>query len=584
MKTRPLAFRSFLLGGLGLLGLVPLGSAQWVTQTLQLQSGWNAVYLRVQPYPAACDQVFANLPVAKVTRYNARIISTQFGTDPTQIWMRPDEWLTWVPGDGVSEYTRTLENLVGGGAYLIQATDSCVLHLKGHPVVPRFEWVPGQANLVGFQVSPYPELQPTFADFFRYEPAIDGDQNLIEKYIAEIGTNLDAINLTGQTTRRKIDPNLAYWVHAQKLSDYVGPLRVATTDPNGLVYGEDLNELTLQVRNVCDTGAPPITVTMRHVNSETPPTEAPPLAGAVPLLYADRTATNWVWRAWPTDQSQHWTLTNGQVLSMRLAVNRAAMSPPAQTNALWQSLLQVSGSSGTFIQVALSAAYNSGTDQLAAFPCGLWVGEAYINEVSCVQFDTNTQAEAASPEPLPTGGTFPLRLILHAGSDGNCRLLSRAILAAMQDANSNTINRIYTDAAQVPAGATVVARVGSAAFGRIAPVGLSGPGFLNALQGAYTIDYDDPLNPYKHIYHPDHNNLDADGNKLPEGEESFTISNRVQFTWNTVPDPTLGATLWRPDETVSGTYEHEIANLRHIPITLRGSFTLKRVSRVGRAE
>jgi hypothetical protein len=358
-------------------------------------------------------------------------------------------------------------------------------------------------------------------------------------------------------------------------------LRVSTADPDGLVYGEDLNELILDVRDVCDTSAPPIAVTLRHVNSETPPPDASPLAGAVPLLYYDRSASNSVWRAWPTGQSQNWTLAPGEVLTVRLAVNRAAMSPPTQTNALWQSFIQVSGSSGSFIQVPVSAAYAYGDDLLAPFPYGLWVGEAYLNEASCIRFDTNTQAEAAST-PLPTGGSFPLRLILHAGLDGNCRLLSSAVIVALWDANSNIVNRLYTDAEQAPAGAIVVAQVSSAAFGRMAPIGLSGPGFLNALTGAYTVGYDDPLNPFKHIYHPDHNNLVSDNQTLlPEGEESFTISNRVTLSWNTLPDPVLGATLWRPDETVTGVYEHEIGNLRHAPVTVRGSFTMKRVSRVG---
>jgi len=270
-------------------------------------------------------------------------------------------------------------------------------------------------------------------------------------------------------------------------------------------------------------------------------------------------------------------------MTMRLAINRATMPPPAAADYRWQSLLQVSGSSGTFIQVPLSAAYSSGNEQLAPFPYGLWVGEANIREVSCVRFDTNTQAETASA-PLPAGGTFPLRLILHAGSDGNYRLLSRAVITTALDGNRNLVNRIYTDDTQMPAGATVVTRIGSAAFGRIPPVGLSGPGFLNVLQGDYTVDYDDPLNPFKHVYQPDHNNLDADGNGLSEGVESFTISNHVTLTWTSVPDPVFGATLWNPAETTTGIYQQEIGNLRHVPIIVRGTFSLKRVSRVGRTE
>src|SRR5437762_5568389 len=37
--------------------------AQWVTQTITLNPGWNAVYLEVQPANSDCDAVFAGMPV-----------------------------------------------------------------------------------------------------------------------------------------------------------------------------------------------------------------------------------------------------------------------------------------------------------------------------------------------------------------------------------------------------------------------------------------------------------------------------------------------------------------------------------------
>ncbi|HSA11853.1 MAG TPA: hypothetical protein P5205_15945 [Candidatus Paceibacterota bacterium] len=385
-----------LLLGLALLGLVPVGSAQWVTQTLQLQNGWNAVHLRVQPFPASCDQLFSNTPVTQVFRYNARMMATQFGTDPTQPWKRPDEWLVWVPSGDELAYVRTLVNVVGGTAYLIKSTNAWTLTLKGRPAIPRFNWVPGQPNLVGFQLTPIVDSRPTFANFFRYEPAVDGAPSFDKTNIVQIGLNLETTNLTPQTAFRKIDPDVAYWIRAQAPSDFIGPVRISTTDPEGLAYGTRMNELELRLLNACDSNPAPVVVTLRHVISEAPPADAPPLAGTVPLLYADRTATNWIWRPWPIDQSQNWSLTNGQLLSLRLAINRSAMSPPAETNALWQSLLRLSADGGAYAHIPLSAACDSGTDQLAAFPYGLWVGQANINEVSCARFSTNSSGEEAT--------------------------------------------------------------------------------------------------------------------------------------------------------------------------------------------
>ena len=43
-----------------------VATAQWATQSIVLEPGWNAVYLEVQPEPRECDAVFAELPVESV--------------------------------------------------------------------------------------------------------------------------------------------------------------------------------------------------------------------------------------------------------------------------------------------------------------------------------------------------------------------------------------------------------------------------------------------------------------------------------------------------------------------------------------
>jgi len=43
-------------------------SAQWVDQTIALRSGWNVVFLEVQPEPRASTNVFAGLPSERAVR------------------------------------------------------------------------------------------------------------------------------------------------------------------------------------------------------------------------------------------------------------------------------------------------------------------------------------------------------------------------------------------------------------------------------------------------------------------------------------------------------------------------------------
>ena len=66
------------------LSLVPrLCQAQWRTQTIQLNPGWNAIHLEVQPQPDGCDAIFANLPVESIWKWNRRFSTIQFVTDPS---------------------------------------------------------------------------------------------------------------------------------------------------------------------------------------------------------------------------------------------------------------------------------------------------------------------------------------------------------------------------------------------------------------------------------------------------------------------------------------------------------------------
>lgn len=41
-------------------------SAQWVQQSFQLESGWNTIFVEVDPYPQMADELFAGHPIETV--------------------------------------------------------------------------------------------------------------------------------------------------------------------------------------------------------------------------------------------------------------------------------------------------------------------------------------------------------------------------------------------------------------------------------------------------------------------------------------------------------------------------------------
>lgn len=53
-------------------------SAQWLTQHIPLVPGWNAACLEVQPEPRECDEVFRDLPVQGVWKWDRRFATHDF--------------------------------------------------------------------------------------------------------------------------------------------------------------------------------------------------------------------------------------------------------------------------------------------------------------------------------------------------------------------------------------------------------------------------------------------------------------------------------------------------------------------------
>src|SRR5690606_14529387 len=111
---------------------------------------------------------------------------------------------------------------------------------------------------------------------------------------------------------------------------------------------------------------------------------------------------------------------------------------------------------------------------------GLWIGEAIVSRVS--RPEAYGGGLAAAPEA-------PVALILSIPDDGGPpRLLDHAALPTTRD------------------GRDLVHRFTATLFPR--PVTLSGTiessGTSGVLTGSVTLGAEDPLNPYRHRYHPEH--------------------------------------------------------------------------------
>ena len=131
-------------------------AAQWVDQQIGLSSGWNSIFLEVDPYPNDSDTLFLGLPIESVwMRADAPTVAgTTTCTNPDDPSCVPDDdtgWRVWVPPAAPSRSTQSLAVMLGGRSYLIRATSAFVWEITGRPTARSTAWQVG-SNHVGFYV------------------------------------------------------------------------------------------------------------------------------------------------------------------------------------------------------------------------------------------------------------------------------------------------------------------------------------------------------------------------------------------------------------------------------------------------
>jgi len=556
---------------------VVLGSpahAGWVTQDITLRPGWNAVHFEVQPADNTCDAVFAGTPVRSVWAWNKRFSSVQYVRNPSELLPEQPEWLTYFPPESRQGFLTDLYAVHGGQAYLIEVGGSETIHLTvvGRPTFRKKKWMAHSFNLVGFSVDP--DAPPTAAQFFAPDDALSGQP-------------IYRLNESGQwklvrsPSTEVLRSGEAYWVYCKGESVYSGPLSIDLGAPGMLAFGHTLNELVLGLKN---ESASERTVTLEllpadpgYVKSKDAP--AAPLAGDVALSY--RRLLSWA----PLSEPMTIPIEPNSELGVRLAVRRADMTPVDAPEAQYGSVLQVRDGAGALYRIGVTAERDNSR-------AGLWVGTAVVNMVS----------ETGNPDdlttPTATGSDFRFRLIVHMDADGNANLLQQCVLMQVaddaeegendgQDADGQPSRFVLlTDDSLIPEyegvslrdGETVGRRISSPAFSFAEPVPMEGTFETRlVLAEPIVLDYDDPLNPFVHRYHPDHDNMDDRYEiLLDEGKESFTVTRMI--TLDFLEDDPEGFEL--PDwgyDLIGGDYYETVSGVHQKDIHVKGHFRLNRV-------
>lgn len=554
---------------------VTCAQAQWVSQDIVLNPGWNAVYFSFQPAPADCESFFANVPVSSVAWWSRRIGDAEFQSDPNSPYPRSAHWRKWMPDGGALS---TFTGLLAGEAYLINLATNVAMpvHVRGTAVVVPIKWMVGEYNLVGFPVA---SDAVTFGTLFSFTDRImlSGIQQIQPE---------GAPSTVLRPASAPITPGKAYWVQCGSLAtDFAGPIRLElNTASKRMDFGNTWHPQTLRIIN--NTPAPR-SITIRHVASETPPSalDVPALAGKTPLLMEVTDASlNSVGSIYVPFPDTLVTNVPAQAeLSIRLMPEVSALVD-APAGATWQSILRVSdeGNPGTAV-VSQQVGVTCDTPDAAALdPEGLWVGRVSVTGVSRAptQADIINVWDATVPVAVTRPYTF--RVLLYYGTistNRQWRLMQRAYLTT----ETNGTDLVFTDTIYAQDYVNdhpecQITRISTANLPLIDPLAMTFDG--TNLSVRVELPYDDPTNPFVHPFHPQHDNKEFRNNeasKLSDGIESYTVARTMTFSFLETDPVISGNPSWNISES-GGVFTEQVSGLNKT-IYVQGAFRLERVSR-----
>ncbi len=520
--------------------LLPLhAAAENITQTIPLRAGWNAVFLEVDPASTSCDDVFGGIPnLLSAWTWNSRTAVAEYVQDPDTLIPEQTQWLVYFPGDDLST---NLHAVYGERAYLIHVggtrTDIEWM-VTGEPRLPQLDWKDDSFNLVGFHLEAGAE--PLFDAFFSASLA-HRDQ---EVYILDDSGHWELV-ADPATTRMRAGE--AFWVYCGGASEFTGPLTVQLDRRAGLHYGTLLEEQSLLLRN---SAAADIATTIE-------------LDGGAPLAhrYTDPETGAGSWLEFPLVRS----LPAGERSTVRIGTRRLGLTP----GQLYTANLTVSDGAGMRIVVPASVEGVS----LA----GLWVGEACLRKVNEPRVAPDQTFPLVSDErSYAAAAEFSFRLILHVDGAGQVRLLKQAI-QVWDEAQGRHV--VFSDDAKLALypEATEGRRISSAAFGALrateprfeAPMAGQLGGTLTC---AVETAPEDPTNPFRHGYHPDHG----------DPARAYRVTRAIELVFAEQDEE--GASLGWGGTDMGGTYRETLTGLHRDPLRVEGVFLLQKVSEIDALE
>lgn len=554
-----------------------------ITQTFVLQPGWNSVFLEVRPEPNDSETVFGGLPLASAWTWNAAGPKVEFIDDPTEQLAPSPQWLGYFPRPRPESILTNLFAVQANRAYLLKVDGNqpVIWTVTGTPEVQDYRWAPDSFNLVGFPVDP--QQQPTFGQFLAPSPAHVGQPiyRLVGGQWQEIGSPFGTAIHSGE----------AYWVYCKGPSSYSGPIAIDLELGKQVDFAAGGERSRVRIRNLSTA---PASISMHQMSSSAP------IPLAVRQFDPDEVEVSWP----PLPQTYSLPVPQEGELLIDLAPRRANFGATEVGTVVeikdgfgYRRLLAVSAR-GVFAPTPLAQRRaQEGRNQplqMAASTvsplAGLWVGTVAIHSVS--------QAQTGSLTPTPVGSPFKFRVMIHVDGGGTARLLKEVIqmwkegtrIPDPENPGLFLVDEpgrfvILTDDGLIENFTGAVLRDGEPVGYRVSATAydfepqslvMSGSfGTTGTLSSSITLDAEAPTNPFRHKFHPDHNNR----NELYTLflEEAYPVSRAISFVFSGT-DPSDGGGASFGSNQMGGTYHETISGLHRNDIAVEGIFVLDRIS------
>jgi hypothetical protein len=211
------------------------------SHSIQLQQGWNAVYVEIEPRKGSPTELFQGTPVEIVAAYNRPVTPMQFIESPSEVLPDRKGWNVWYAPHRDDRVLTNLSAIQAHNAYLVFAKTAFTWTFQGTPYFGSARWHPNAYNLVGFPI--HAAQAPTVAAFFgnaaphtplRVYRMVSGQWSLI-----------------ANPAQVLMQPGAAYWVYSNGASSFGGSLDVTFggSSSGGIVFSTDSSSRTIQIRS-----------------------------------------------------------------------------------------------------------------------------------------------------------------------------------------------------------------------------------------------------------------------------------------------------------------------------------------------